>query len=237
MKITLVRRQIQTHDTESFYFELEQPISYQPGQFLRWVLPHAEVDERGSSRYFSISSSPTEQNIMLTTKFSIIGSSFKKALKELAVGGTIEVGPALGDFILPDDPTTPILMVAGGVGITPFRSMLKYITDKNLTTAVKLIYGCKSNQDKLFGAELAKWAEQKLNIEIHYVFEESPAGWNGQSGFLTADIIMQQVGSLAVQNLYLSGPEPMTKALYEQLLSANVPEYQIKTDFFPGYTT
>ncbi len=235
MKLTLVRRQTRTHDTESFLFQPEQPFSFKPGQFLRWNLPHPEADDRGESRFFTISSSPTEPEIMLTTKFTEGGSTFKETLKKLAIGHTVEVGLPLGGFVLPDDANQPVVLVAGGVGITPYRSMLKWMVDTHQPTPVWLVYGLRSDQDMLFREELDSWAASTPTIKITYVPSQPPAGWTGETGNLSAAGVLRMVGSTD-HPVYLSGPEPMIQALKQQFIDAAIPESQIKTDFFPGYS-
>lgn len=236
MKLTLVRRQLQTHDTESFYFRPETPISYTAGQYLHWHLPHEPADDRGIDRYFTISSAPNEPEIALTTKFSDPGSSFKRALKALAVGQTIEAGELEGDFILPPDPDQAVVFVAGGVGITPLRSMLKWITSHNLPTPVHLIHGCRSDQDELFAAELAEWSATRPNLKVTYVLGSAPEGWQGERGKLSGDTILRLTGDLSGRPVYLSGPEPMVKSFKQQLIDSGISPKQIKMDDFPGYT-
>lgn len=235
MKMTLVRRQPQTHDTESFYFKSEAPLAYQPGQYLHWSLPHPESDERGEKRYFSIASSPTEPEVMFTTKFAEASSSFKTALKSLAIGQVLEAEGPEGDFVLPSHPDHAVVLVAGGVGITPFRSMLKYMADSGQNRPVYLLYGCRSEQDQLFAPEIDQWSVSCLNLTVTYLLGQASASWNGQRGNLSGRRILDLAGDLGARSVYLSGPELMVKSLQEQLIDLSVPENQIQIDDFPGY--
>lgn len=233
--MTFLRRQPRTHDTNSFYFEPNAPLDFEPGQYLQWKLPHAQPDERGQERYFSIASSPTESEIMFTTKLSDPGSSFKQALMNLAPGQELEASEPEGDFVLPDEPGQGVVLVAGGVGITPFRSMLKFIVDKSLPTSVHLLYGCRSDQDRLFAPELDEWAANNANLKVTYILGQAPESWTGERGNLNGGRILGLIGGLNGRPLYVSGPELMVKALRDQLLAAGVPADMIRIDDFPGY--
>ncbi|HSX48078.1 MAG TPA: FAD-dependent oxidoreductase [Candidatus Nanoarchaeia archaeon] len=229
MKLQLIRRQPETHDTERFYFTPGEKFDYQPGQFLKWTINH-EADERGQDRFFSLASSPTEAELMLCTKFAAEHpSTFKQQLKALTIGSVIEaIGPN-GGFVL-DESTLPVILVAGGIGITPFRSTLKFMHDSQVARPVRLLYSCRSAQDIVFKTEIDEWTSQHDWLTVSYVLEDT-------DGRLDAAKIEHLVGSLDGKQLYLSGPEPMIEALEKQLLEASIAEEQIKTDFFPGYTT
>lgn len=227
MKLTLRERAPETHDTVNFFWEPEQPIDFAPGQFMRWSLPHENPDDRGTTRFFSIASSPTEELIRLTTKFSPKGSSFKRALYELQHGDTIEATGPMGSFTIDSDPGDELILVAGGIGITPFRSMLKFMHDGELFIPINLVYACRTPQDVAFKDLLSELEEKHHNLQVTYDF----------SGRLTGETIKQIGGaSSATKEVFLSGPEPMIKALKEQLLALSHPEDLIKTDYFPGYT-
>src|SRR3990167_2473682 len=104
---------------QTFIFDKPADLNYTAGQFITLTVPHPNADDRGSRRWFTASSSPTEDYLSITTKLSQPGSSFKQALRQLAPGTPVEMLEPKGDFILPDDPTQPIVLVAGGIGVTP----------------------------------------------------------------------------------------------------------------------
>lgn len=227
MKLTLVQRTPQTHDTESFCFKPEEPVDYQPGQFFKWTLQHPNPDDRGVNRFFTISSSPTEEFICLTTKFNAErSSSFKSALKALRPDETIEAVRPSGSFVLPEEQDQPVVFVAGGIGITPFRSMLKFLHDGHISRPIELLYGVRSDQDITFKDELDEWSKADAALKISYIIGEP----------LSGDKIYELVPDAKTKLVYLSGPEPMIEALEQQLLAAGQPEELIKTDYFPNYT-
>jgi glycine betaine catabolism B len=237
MKLTLKDRSPETHDTENFFWEPEAPLDFKSGQFLRWNLPHENPDDRGTSRFFSIASSPTEELIRLTTKFNPQGSSFKKALQKINVGDAIEASGPMGSFTLDTDSTDELVLVAGGIGVTPYRSMLKYMHDTGKFIPVHLIYACRSPQDVAFAELFGELRQEHQDFKITYVFEsEGDFKESYRTGRLSAEMIQDICGNDDSQKVYLSGPEPMIKSLKEQLLASGHSEELIKTDYFPGYS-
>jgi ferredoxin-NADP reductase len=245
MKIRLVRRQPETHNIESFFWQPLDPdgqptkMEFKAGQFLKWNLRDDNPDERGNSRFFTISASPTEPELRNTTKFNPEGSSFKKALAALSIGDEIDVFGPMGPFILPENPAQPIVLVAGGIGVTPFRSMIKYLVDSAMTTPVQLLYACRSDQDIAFKAEFDMWAQQCPWLSVTYILSDPPVepladGGKVETEKLTGQRILDLTGSQAGKLYYLSGPEPMVKALADEL-KAIIGEESVKTDYFPGY--
>jgi ferredoxin-NADP reductase len=125
MKLKLSAKRPESPGVVSFIFQPQKPLKWKAGQFLHYVLNHASTDDRGSDRWFTIASAPYEKHVMITTRFTAKkGSTFKKTLKALKAGDTIEVSDLDGDFVV-DDPKKNYVFIAGGIGITPFRSILK----------------------------------------------------------------------------------------------------------------
>ena len=129
--LTLKEKQAVSDDIHHFTFTSDKKLSFRPGQYLEWTLGHKKIDGRGNRRYFTIASSPTEETIQLGVKFYEPSSSFKKKLLSLAPGDTIMAGQLAGEFVLPKDPAKKLVFIAGGIGITPFRSMVKDINDRD----------------------------------------------------------------------------------------------------------
>lgn len=115
MKLTLAAKRRETDDVSSLLFISDTPLSWRPGQFLHYSLPHADADERGTTRYFTIASAPFEREIMLTTRFARErSSSFKRALQRLPPGATVDVDPPDGDFVIDDPGRDHVPMEAEG---------------------------------------------------------------------------------------------------------------------------
>lgn len=213
--------------TLNFTFIPNRPLSFQPGQFLFYSFPHPHADSRGSRRYFTIASSPTEDHIMLATRMAEKASSFKQQLVVMNPSDQIKILGLEGEFTLPADPKVPLVFIAGGIGITPFRSMIKYLWDKNEKRPVTLIYSNKTEQDITF-KDLFDQAAQILELKIVYVITE-------KTGYINAKLITQEVPNYPERLFYISGPDPFVRSMKKMLLGMNIKRHQIKTDYFPGY--
>lgn len=224
MKLKLTEKKTVTPDVTSFIFEPQEPLSWQAGQFLHYVLHHEPTDDRGSDRWFTISAAPFEGHVMITTRFSEKSSSFKQKLQSLAIGKSIEVSYKEGDFIL-EDLNKQYVFIAGGIGITPFRSMLVQMYHDQQPINVTLLYANRDN-NIVFKEELEAIAEKNPNFKIHYIL--SPEHVDEAK-------IRELVPDLTTPLFYISGPEPMVDNLGEMLKKMGIAEDHIKQDWFPGY--
>jgi ferredoxin-NADP reductase len=187
-------------DTYLFGFKKQKDFAFIPGQYMEWTLPHKNTDSRGNRRYFSIASSPTEEDLMMAVKFYDKPSSYKKELLEVESNKKIVANQVSGDFILPKDLKTPLAFIAGGVGIAPFRSMIQYIIDKKLSVDIILLYTNRNEQDILF-SDIFKKAEKNGVKTIYNLtdIQNVPADWSGSTGYITREKI--QTPKLQKQNL------------------------------------
>ncbi len=224
MKFTLTATKQEANDTFSFIFAPEQPLQWKAGQLLHYVLNHANPDDRGVERFFSIASAPHEEHVMLTTRFAPKSSSFKKALKNLRPGDAIEARDLEGDFVV-DDSEKTFVFIAGGIGITPFRAILLDLEYNQQPLNVQLLYANRDN-DFPYRKELEALKARHPKFRIDYVV--SPNRIDEKS-------IPQLVSDIEKSILYVSGPEPMVESMDEALKKIGVPEELIKNDFFPGY--
>lgn len=130
-KFTMFLKQQLTvaENTIDFLFHPDRQMNFKPGQYMEWTLAHAHPDRRGNRRYFTIASSPTEEDLRLGVKFYPNGSSYKHALSSMVSTDMIVASQLAGDFVLPKNPNEKLVFIAGGIGVTPFRSMIKYLVD------------------------------------------------------------------------------------------------------------
>jgi ferredoxin-NADP reductase len=222
MALKLIEKEQLVDNVWAFRFQPDEPLVWTAGQYIQVELAHEQPDDEGTQRWFTVSSAPFEGIVQITTR--VTDSTFKQALAALPVGGELSLlAAAEGDFVWPDS-DRPLVFVAGGIGITPFRSMLKQRAHDQLPLKVTLIYGGRT-ADLPFKAELDAWAQQDANLTIHYVVGEP----------LTAAGLTKLEPELNNSLVYVSGPEPMVEALNAQLEAAGLPQEQLKGDFFPNY--
>lgn len=226
MKLKLTQKREETADCTTFIFEPEQEINWQPGQFLQYDLPDSKADDRGEKRFFTIASAPFEKYIQITTRFVPgDGSSFKQDLKKLEVGAEIEAvsGPA-GGFTV-DDPNKNYVFLAGGIGITPFRSILVQLDYEQKPLNVVLLYANRDN-DIVFKSEFDQLAQKHSEFKVDYIIDPQR---------IDTEKIKSSVLNLESSVFYLSGPKPFVDGMKANLEQLQVSADQIKTDYFPGY--
>jgi ferredoxin-NADP reductase len=225
MKLKLASRKIESPGVESFIFKPEKTLVWKAGQFLHYVLNHSSTDDRGSDRWFTIASAPCEKHVMITTRFdSKRSSTFKKTLKALKPGDSLEISDLDGDFIV-SDTRKEYVFIAGGIGITPFRAILKQAAHEGKLLRVTLLYAnCKSVA--AYKKEFDAMAKQNPNLTIHYLF--SPQR-------IDKETVKEFVPDLKKPLFYVSGPEPMVESIGQMLQEIGIPKKRIKQDWFPGY--
>jgi ferredoxin-NADP reductase len=203
-------------------------------------LGHDSPDSRGNRRYFTLASSPTEENLILGVKFYPKSSSFKKSMLAMDEDKNHEIVAAqlAGDFVLPNDPNQKCVFIAGGIGITPFRSMIKYLLDMNQKRPMVLFYANKSPSDIVYKDVFEK-AREQLGLKVIYTItgrSKIPANWRGQVGHITAQMVKNEVPDYQHCLFYLSGPNAMITEFESVLSGMGVKREHIKKDFFPGFT-
>ncbi|MDD5693599.1 MAG: oxidoreductase [Patescibacteria group bacterium] len=224
-------------DVYDFRFQHSQKFSFTSGQYLEWTLPHNKPDNRGNRRYLTIASSPTEEDIMVGVKFYENSSSFKKKLLSLPVGEEIFAGQLSGDFVLPKNPSEKLIFMAGGIGITPFRSMLKSLIDINQQREITLIYSNKSENEIVY-KDVIKDAENKIGLKTVFVLTDKKAirkGWEGWSGRVNKELIKSSVPDYKNSKFYISGPKSFVDGSKLILKNLGVSRKRIITDYFPGF--
>jgi ferredoxin-NADP reductase len=224
-------------DTYDFVFAKAQKFSFQAGQYLEWTLAHKSPDTRGNRRYFTITSSPTEENIRIGVKFYPEGSSFKKKLMSLDAGDTIVASQRAGEFVLPKDKNKKLVFISGGIGITPFRSIAKYLLDVNEKRDIVHFYSNRTLEDIAY-SDVLDMTHEKLGIQTVYTLtdkETAPTTWLGEKGFVDRAMIEKYVPDFKERIFYISGPHSMVTTFGKLLSSMGVKGSQIKEDFFPGY--
>ncbi len=219
LTLTLKERVNLSADIYQFSFKSNPKLNFKPGQYLEWTLPLKKTDGRGNRRFFTIASSPTEADLKLGIKIPDKSSSFKQDLLDLKVGDIISASHLGGEFTLPKDKNQKLLFIAGGIGVTPFRSMVKYLIDTKQSRDIVLFYCCKT-KDEFVYQDIFKTAES-LGVKTVYVETD-------KDGFLDQKMIEKYASDYKERKFYISGPPMMVKS-YQKLSTNSV------TDLFIGY--
>jgi ferredoxin-NADP reductase len=232
MKAVFDHHRDEADNIRTFYFRPEKPVRYTAGQYTHLALPHPNPDKRGAKRWFTLSSSPTDELLSITTKYAgdKDTSSFKRALFRVEPGTEVHMASPMGDFVLPKLIQTPLVFVAGGIGVTPFHSMLEWLAATGEQRPIKLLYGVRSEDEIVF-----KDTFGRAGIEPTIVVSDPSPAWGGERGRITADLILGLEKPSDETLIYISGPEPMVKAMAKELQEKGIPKARLVTDEFPNY--
>ncbi len=224
-------------NTFEFRFMSQQKLAYEPGQYMEWTLPHDNTDDRGARRWFTLASSPTENSIKIGVKFYDKGSSYKDAMLTMDQNTPIVASQLAGDFVMPKDTAEKLVFIAGGIGVTPFRSMIKYLIDMNQERSVRMLYSARSHEGFAY-KDVFEEARRKLGINTMYVTSRNSttkAMPHTIPGPITGKLITRVIPDYADCMFYISGTRPMVEDIQEALEQLHVPLHRIKVDFFQGY--
>jgi ferredoxin-NADP reductase/Na+-translocating ferredoxin:NAD+ oxidoreductase RnfD subunit len=233
--LTLTRIEESAKDAYDFIFTSDRKFSFSPGQYMEWTLAHRYPDNRGNRRYFTLASSPTEDAVRLGVKFYPQASTFKRALSSMKVGDTISAAHLAGGFVLPKDSKKKLVFIAGGIGVTPFRSMVQYLLDKKEVRDIVVLYANKTVADIAY-KDVFDRAANELGIRTLYSLTGEKAPVPGMyNGAIDAQLIAQQIPDYRERIFYISGPHAMVNAFGKTLRDMGVSRFKIKSDFFPGF--
>ncbi|VVC75806.1 Na(+)-translocating NADH-quinone reductase subunit F [Aquicella siphonis] len=233
-KLKLISRREVANNTVEFMFEKPDGFTFIPGQYGGFTLINpSETDAGGITRRFSLLSTPEDKFIAVTMR--IQSSAFKRVLNTLPLGSEIKFAGPSGNFICHDDPSTPAVFIAGGIGITPFYSMIQSATRHQSMQKIILFYGNQSIKDAAYLQELSLL--QTLNPHFTFVptLTMTDEGWKGETGFITHTMIKKYISDLNQPIYYVCGSPVMVTALQETLVEMGVEENKIKVEDFPGY--
>jgi ferredoxin-NADP reductase len=218
-----------------FSFISDSPIGFKPGQYLEWTLPHTGTDSRGNRRTFSIASAAGESELHIAIKSFEPGSSFKKALFELEAGQSVIVGQLSGNFLLPEDTHQKLVFIAGGIGITPFLSMIKTMLKKDERRDIVLFYLVSKQTDYCYQEIWQRASILGVRVIPVLTSGQPSSDWLGLSGYLTENMLHQEVSDYNQRKYYLSGPNALVNNYSNLLRRLRIKHKRIVTDYFSGY--
>lgn len=234
MRATVAEKREVARGTLLVLFGVDGYPDYRPGAYFWVELPErGHSDERGLRRHISLVTSPTEAGVVgLATRLR--DSAFKRTLAELEVGDPVDVEEPKGSFLLPEETDADYVFVAGGIGITVFRSMLRYIADRSLPYRVTLVYSNRDPESAAFLDELQAFQATLPDFRLVLTMTADDR-WEGERRHVEADMLRDHLGDLDRYTFLVAGPPGMAKGVEAMLREAGVPEEHVLTDSFSGY--
>ena len=235
--IRLQRREEIAERTMAFHFSKPPGFTFTAGQSVDLTLIDPSVtDAEGNTRTFSIASAPHEDELMVATRMR--GSAFKRELASIPLGSPVQVEGPMGSFTLHRNAAKPAVILTGGIGITPFRSMARQAAAEKLPHALYLFYSNNRPEDSAFLQELQALAA--ASSTFHFVptmtrMAESSRPWDGVRGVIDRDMLLTQLSDLHGPIYYIAGPPGMVTGMHQMLATAGVDEDDIRTEEFAGY--
>jgi ferredoxin-NADP reductase len=237
LSIKLLKREEVAEGTMSFYFEKPDEFQFKPGQYLDCTLTNPpETDAEGNIRSFSIASAPLEPHLMLCTRMR--DTAFKRVLKTMPIGSPLSVEGPMGSFTLHNNAARTAILIAGGIGITPFRSMIVNATRTKLATRMVLFYSNHRPEDAAFFDELHNMQSENKNFQLIGVvtdMQKSKRTWSGEAGYVDKAILARHIPDLQGPIYYIAGPPDMVNGMKTNLIAAGINEDDIRAEDFAGY--
>lgn len=233
----LKQREKVAEGTLAFHLERPRGFEFRAGQSIDLTLiDPPESDPEGNSRAFSIASAPYEDELLVATRMR--DTAFKHILQALPIGSSVKVDGPFGYFTLHRSPTRPAVFLAGGIGITPFLSMVRQAAHDQLPQELYLFYGNRRPEDAAFLEALAQLT--KTNPRFHFIptmsqMEKSHRDWPAEIGFINREMLARYVPVLEEPVYYVAGPPAMVAAMRRMLTAAGIDEDNIRTEEFSGY--
>lgn len=237
LPVELLSRDEIAQGTLRYRFSKPSELSFKAGQYVSLGIPDPPYrDKKGPRRPLTVASAPGDEVLEFAWRAS--DSAFKKILAEAPIGGTYEVVGPIGTFALHDDPAVPAVFVAGGIGITPFRSMLRDAAARGLTHPITLLYFNRNPEQATYLDELGELASRLPNLKLVLTMtqpETSPRAWQGPTRRVDLEVLREHVGELGEPIYYVAGPHRIIAAVSEALTAAGVDPARLKKDEFTGY--
>ena len=236
MRATIKEKREVAKGTLFVTFDLQgEEVDFTPGQYFFVTLPDVgHQDEKGLRRHISVVTSPNEKGVLgLATRMR--DTAFKRTLAELETGAEVDIELPRGRFVLPHDASRPLVFVAGGIGITVFRSMLRYIAEEHLPDRVTLIYSNRDRESTAFLEELLDLERELEGFRLVLTMTED-SGWEGESRRIDAQFFDEYLeGDLNQYTFLVAGPPAMTEAMGKALGEAGVKEENVIASGYTGY--
>lgn len=236
-EVKLKRHETVAEGTMAFHFEKPADFQFKAGQSVDVTLiDPPETDAEGDTRAFSLTCAPYEDELRVATRLR--DSAFKRILRNLPAGSPLRIAGPFGSFTLHKNASRPGVLLAGGIGITPFFAIAKDAAHQHLPHRLFLFYSNKRPEDAPFLQELRQLEQANPNFRLIGTMtemENSHQPWDGERGYISAEMLTRAVGELHGPIYYLAGPPAMVAAMRKMLEEAGADEDDIRTEEFAGY--
>jgi ferredoxin-NADP reductase len=223
--------------TMAFHFQKPAGFSFKAGQAVDWTLiDPKESDAEGNTRSFSICSAPYEPCLMIATRMR--DTAFKRILKTMPVDAEITVAEPWGELILHEDSSVPAVFLTGGIGITPFRSIILQAFRDQLPHRISLFYSNRHPEDAAFLEELTENEKANSNLKLIPTvtqLNESKQPWQGETGHIDLAMLKRHIDQIAAPIYYVAGPPAMITSMQALLKEAGVSDANVRVEQFDGY--
>jgi ferredoxin-NADP reductase len=235
--LKLKERRMVAEGTMAFHFEKPPGFAYVAGQAGDWILQHpAKTDKEGNKRSFTLASAPYEEDLFFATRLR--ETAFKEDLQSTDLGSQVDFDGPWGELTLHDDPAVPAVFLTGGIGVTPFRSIVLQWAHDELEHSLFLFYSNRRPEDAAFVDELQAVAKQRAKftfLPTMTEMEKSKMPWSGAQGYIDQAMLRRSLTDLNRPIYYLSGPPKMVESMQKLLTDSGVKQERVRTESFDGY--
>lgn len=232
--IKLLDRKTVANNTIAFTFEKPAGFTFTAGQYGGFTLINpTETDDKGNTRRFSYFSAPDDSQITIVTRIQT--SAYKRNLQTMPLEQPIKMAGPTGNFILHDDRNIPAVMIAGGIGVAPFYSIIKDCLKHRPEQQITLFYGNQSVADSAYLNELMMLQQENPQFQLVAALANPHPEWAGEKGFITDEILVKNIPNLDLPTFYVCGSQGMVTAMQQVLRELDIPDERVKTEDFPGY--
>lgn len=219
-----------THDAKSFRFPRPEGFDYKPGQY---ILVSLTVEGSVVTKPLSLSSSPSEKDHIEFTK-KLTGHPFSNVLDNMKIGDAVVISGPFGKMTFEGE-YEKVVLLSGGIGITPMISICKYCTDMHLDANIVLIYSNRAENDLVFKKELDEMMHSNSNLKIVYTLTRASESWIGYKERISNKMIINEVPDYMERRFYICGPPEMVHSMEETLASMNIQKEMVKKELLTGY--
>jgi ferredoxin-NADP reductase len=237
LKTRLKGKEDLAEGTMGFHFAKPEGFQFKPGQTIDLTLINpAETDAEGNIRTFSIACAPEDGDLLVATRMR--DTAFKRVLRAAPLDLEVGLEGPMGSFTLHNNPAKAAVFLAGGIGITPFSSIVRHATRAKLPHQLYLFYSNRRPEDAPFMNVLSELTG--MNPNFHFIptmsaMERSTAQWSGETGLINKEMLLRHLPALQGPIYYIAGPPAMVTAMRQMLTAASVDEDDIRTEEFAGY--